>query len=950
MPTRPAPDPPDATLFISYSRRDAAAVRQICTALSAQGRSLWVDWEGIAPSAEWLAEIERGIRGADAFVFFLSPDALSSTVCAQELALAERLNKRLVPVVLRDADAASVPPALARLNWIFLRPEDDPEAGLGALARALDTDLDWVHAHTALLLPALAWRDAGGERSRLLKGRALQQAEAWLAGSAGKAPPPAQAHIEFIQASRRAATRRLRLALGGAVVGMLTLAVLVVWALIAETRAERARDEAVARRIGAEATLVASERASRIETSALLAVEAARRRPALENDLPLRRALRLLPAPAGGWTHPFKSITDAVFVDPGATLAYAEGSHVFVRAIGDATLQQDLDHQDRVDALVACAAGGRFASRTRNGAAAVWQVGRDTPLHTIPAARALACSADGATLAVGNAAGEVRLLRIAEGGALQQLPKTLGGAVQQLRFSADGQFLAASAGPRLRVWRLADATPVSALKLRRSIVDIDFAPDNTRLMAASDSAAYLWRFPDNTPLKRLGELTNVHRARFGPAGRQIALAVGDGRVSVFDSANFERFAEMRHQGPVHHLRFSADGRMLLSASNDGTARLWRLADGSEQLRMAHDDFVTAADFSPDGARLLSAGRDGRVRVWQAQLPDRALVDTPSHAPAIRANSGGIRVSSDARYQLEAIDTPRWRLSAQDGSMTPLTIALAQGVVGFAVSPDRHTLALAGFDATVTLHRLPDGETLRRMNTVEPADTLGFSPDGSLLLTGARDGLLRVWSVADARQRWQQPHARFIFAHAFSRDGTRLATGASDFTARVWRVADGTPLHSLAHRHDVRALAFDPTGRLLASASADKMARLWQLDGETVRHYFEHRFPVLALAFSPDGARLATGASDNIARLWDAATGDERARIETPSAVLAVGFTADARLRVHSGSEWATHAIDSRALIDTACTRLTRNLSQIDWLRHIGGTPAPTCPALPPPAL
>ena len=116
------------------------------------------------------------------------------------------------------------------------------------------------------------------------------------------------------------------------------------------------------------------------------------------------------------------------------------------------------------------------------------------------------------------------------------------------------------------------------------------------------------------------------------------------------------------------------------------------------------------------------------------------------------------------------------------------------------------------------------------------------------------------------------------------------------------------------------------------------------------HYLEHRFPVLALAFSPDGTLLATGASDNIARLWDAATGDERARIETPSAVLAVGFTADNRLRVHSGREWATHAIGSGALIDAACARLTRNLSQIDWLRHIGGTPAPTCPALPPPAL
>ncbi|MCB1960755.1 MAG: TIR domain-containing protein [Rhodocyclaceae bacterium] len=948
MPPEPS-TPQDARLFISYSRRDADAVRAICEALSAQGRSLWVDWEGIAPSAEWLAEIERGIRAADAFVFFLSPDSLTSTVCAQELALAEQLNKRLVPVVLREAGGSDIPPALARLNWIFLRASDDFDVGLDALARALDTDLAWVHGHTALLVPALAWQDAGRDTSRLLKGGALQQAEAWLATSSGKAPPPAEAHIEFIHASRRAATRRLRLALGGALVGLVTLAVLVVWALIAERRAETARDEAVARRIGADAALVASERAARIETSALLAIEAARRRPALENDAPLRRALRLLATPIDGWSHPFKPISAAVFVDDGATVAYAEGTQVFVRHAGTPETRT-LAHAAAVVELVACAGQQRLVSRSRDGRATLWPLDGATTDIALPTSSAVACSADGTLIASGNATGEVSLLAARDGAVLRTLPNTLDGPVAQLRFSADGQWLAASAGPRLRVWRLSDDAPVSALKLRQPIVDLDFAPDNRRVMAASDSAAYLWSLPDNAPLKRLGQLTNVHRARFDPAGQRIALAVGDGRVSVFDARSFERLAEMRHQGPVHQLAFSADGRLLLSASNDGTARLWRLADGSEQLRLAHDDFVTATAFSADGTRLLSAGRDGRLRLWQAKPADRVWLDVPSRVVAAQTATGGKRVSPDARYLLESIGEQAWRLRAHDDSIAPLTLPLAHGAVQFAVSPDQRRLAIAGFDGTVELRALPGGEVLRRVNTVAPADTLGFSPDGRLLLTGARDATLRLWSVADGVERWQQRHARFIFSHAFSRDGTQLATGASDATARVWRVADGALLHTLPHRHDVRALAFDPSGRRLASASSDNLARLWGLDEAKVEHYFEHRFPVLALAFSDDGALLATGASDNIARLWDAASGEERARIETPSAVLAVGFDGADRMRVISGSEWSAHATRSAALIDAACTRLTRNLSPIDWLRHVGGTPAATCPALPPPAL
>ena len=249
-----------AKLFVSYAREDQAVARRLCDALESRGRDLWVDWEGIPPSAEWLAEIEKGIRAADAFVFMLSPDSLTSDVCRQELDIALSLNKRLVPVVLRDAGDTPIPPDLARLNWIFLRETDDFDTALEELIEALDTDLDWLHRHTALLVPALAWQDAGREASRLLKGRALQQAESWLEASAGKAPPPAQVQIEFIQASRRAATRRLRMALTGALAGIITMVVLVVWALIAEKRAERARDEAVARRIAAESSLVAGER------------------------------------------------------------------------------------------------------------------------------------------------------------------------------------------------------------------------------------------------------------------------------------------------------------------------------------------------------------------------------------------------------------------------------------------------------------------------------------------------------------------------------------------------------------------------------------------------------------------------------------------------------------------------------------------------------------------
>ena len=88
--------PKQAGPFISYSRKDAAFVRRLDDALRARGRDPWVDWDDIPPSAEWMDSIRAGIDAAPAVIFVLSPDALSSGVCAQEIAYALAQNKRLI--------------------------------------------------------------------------------------------------------------------------------------------------------------------------------------------------------------------------------------------------------------------------------------------------------------------------------------------------------------------------------------------------------------------------------------------------------------------------------------------------------------------------------------------------------------------------------------------------------------------------------------------------------------------------------------------------------------------------------------------------------------------------------------------------------------------------------------------------------------------------------------
>lgn len=216
-------------LFISYAREDQAFVRWLHDALQARGRDVWVDWEDIPLSADWLAEVFAAIETADTFVFVISPDSVTSQVCAQELEHAVQHNKRLVPIVHRDTPSDQVPPALARLNWLLFRQGDDLDQALESLLATIDTDLDWVRAHTRLLVRAIEWDNNEGNRSYLLQGDDLNAALASLS-QIGKEPPLTSLQKEYILASRQNALRRRRVALTLAILAVVVLAVASLFA------------------------------------------------------------------------------------------------------------------------------------------------------------------------------------------------------------------------------------------------------------------------------------------------------------------------------------------------------------------------------------------------------------------------------------------------------------------------------------------------------------------------------------------------------------------------------------------------------------------------------------------------------------------------------------------------------------------------------------------------
>ena len=278
--------------FISYARRDRAAVERLAAALKSRGKDVWVDVEDILGGADWRARIKRGIEACKAFVFVLSPTSLASEHCRQELDQAIALNKLIIPVYHQEIDRGDLQTALADREWIFLRDSDDFESGLGKLVEALETDLAWRDQHTRIAGRTREWLDAGRDKSFLLRGSDLRDAETWLGRQANHREAATAEQAEFIVQSRRGASARQRALVAGIGVGLLIAVALAVIALVQRNRAVEQANIATARQLAA---ISQSQLSTNLDVAQLLAVKAYRTDPSPQTRSALMQAVTSSP-------------------------------------------------------------------------------------------------------------------------------------------------------------------------------------------------------------------------------------------------------------------------------------------------------------------------------------------------------------------------------------------------------------------------------------------------------------------------------------------------------------------------------------------------------------------------------------------------------------------------------------------------------------------------------
>lgn len=239
----------------------------------------------------------------------------------------------------------------------------------------------------------------------------------------------------------------------------------------------------------------------------------------------------------------------------------------------------------------------------------------------------------------------------------------------------------------------------------------------------------------------------------------------------------------------------------------------------------------------------------------------------------------------------------------------------------AFSRDSKLLVSGGGDGTVRFWGVSTQQELHVAQHGDWVNTVCFAPSGQAVASGARDGSIKVWSVDTAQAFGSiQAHPQNVASAMFSPDGRRLISGGGDGHVRIFNLREKKIERDVeAHSGWIWRVAISSLGDRLLSTGGDKSAHIWSMEtGVRLATLSGHEDDVLYGDFSPDDRLVATACKDGNVMLWQPETGDPLFAFRAhEGAANSVTFSVDGLHIVTSGAD---HVIRVWAVEDGSLAR------------------------------
>jgi WD40 repeat protein len=362
-------------------------------------------------------------------------------------------------------------------------------------------------------------------------------------------------------------------------------------------------------------------------------------------------------------------------------------------------------------------------------------------------------------------------------------PKAPG--IRCLAFSPDGKLVAAAAGEpkeegELTVWEVETRKPRFVYREPTGIPAVAFAPDGkTMAIGVFCPDVKLLDAPSGKVLRTFqGHTDHVRTVAFTSDGKTLVTGSYDRTIKLWDVSSAAVKATLEgHTDVIFRVAVSPDDSLLVSGSRDNSARLWDLKTNQEKHVFAQGEqgfIVPHVAFSPDGRWVITSRWDGIVRIWDVRSyqlvaridsrgggvecallsPDHRTLAVCTLEPIVKLFEVDLADPTPQQRQQIGGLIARWEQDDYDQREAAGRELLKIGMV--AEPQLREAMNSKSAEVRIRARRLRDrirspAPVAQLIGHLGDVEALQFSPDGRLLASGDRSGVVKLWDVSARKE-------------------------------------------------------------------------------------------------------------------------------------------------------------------------------------------------------
>ncbi len=874
-------------VFICYDLRNIEMQKRVVNALVLRGISTWVHSKDIQKGSDFELALREGIENSDNLLFLLSGDSLTSQYCQLELEHAQRLNKRILPILVENVkmDDYNTPSKeiVKSLQWIDFanikersvltevtnanvqdevearKSKSDFEKRMDELICQIKFDQNYFNTHKELLAKAIKWEKQNFNEHLLLRGTRLEQSQIWLKLGQNQDHKPLPIHEKFTNESIAKASELMTRAYLSFSVADIDFA-----HKLNDNLQENGHTTWLEDAVNEDDTALIEKEIEAAENVLFVLSPQSVQSPICKKEIEIARqhGKRII----GVLWNSIENVKPIVDISDITIIDFQLTKREFFASFSDLLRNLDLDREHVIEHTRWMQRANNWVKNSKDKDSLLrgynfevafnWltvaieknKSPKPTPLHIeylelskknieamarrekmIAKFKKIALYTISCLFVVAVILGIVALL------ARNEAQRNFRTAKAMLLTFVANEFT--STDPTVSL-RLVERTLLEAdnEKVRKQFNDIYYNYNFHKTVAE-------WEFKSKTTTISYDE-------------KYVLSGSFTGAVTMYSIEGKQLNSFFGHSSPISGLAFASDNSFFVSSAEIPQIIIWDF--NGKQLKTIKPRFkIITMKLSPDNKTIVAGLIDNTIRFYDVQTGNETLV-IETHTGQVR----DLEFSADGSKLMSGSDD----MTACLWDMTGKKLAEMKGsqdaVKAVAISPTGNLFATASAD---NLIRFWDnsGKMLNQSGIINDVSDIDFSTDGNSLVINSLNTIVLL-NKAGVKLQSFLGHAALVSYVHFLKDGKTIIS-ASENIAVLWKV---TPFQVFTHPNAVQTVSISPDNKLIVTGNKDNKIRFWDQAGNLLREYNEHTGKIYSVVFSPDGKYLLSGSADNTARLFD----------------------------------------------------------------------------------